>query len=418
MAKATIPIPVLKIITKAFWDKLGPVSLQKEKLKALAVTNLVFGVEKDLSEGQKYEYVIGGKTYIIYDGKYHKIVVGPDYNYYFSKRDGEFRRWGATYEDDPMYSPIGPEIADIEITTKCSGSLSKNKDGSWIRKPCSFCYKSNTPQGINMSFETFKEIIDKVPLCLTQVAFGADSTATSNPDLWKMAKYCREIGIVPNITVADVSEEVADKLADVMGAVAVSRYECKDSCYDTVQKLVSRGMSQVNIHYMISQETLEGCVETINDMVTDERLKGMNAIVMLSLKQKGRGVKFTPLTQDQYSMLVNLSLEKGISFGFDSCGCRKFFDAIADHADYERFKEVGEPCESTCFSWYVDARGLCYPCSFCEEVKGWECGVDVKKSEDFIADVWNDSRIQDFRKKITANIHNPHGARECIIYKI
>jgi len=44
--------------------------------------------------------------------------------------------------------------------------------------------------------------------------------------------------------------------------------------------------------------------------------------------------------------------------------------------------------------------------------------VDVKKSEDFMADVWNDSRIQDFRKKITANIHNPHGARECIIYKV
>ena len=397
-------------------------AIQKKFITSLLLLSKNKKLIDDFFLAKHYSYIVNDKAYWVNDGKYSKVVIGPDYNFFFSKIDGSFYRWGKTLDDDPEYSPIGPEIADIEITTKCSGSLKLNtkgkSKGKLTRTPCSFCYKSNTPNGTNMSFETFKSIIEKLPKTLTQVAYGADSTATSNPDLWKMAEYCREIGIVPNITVADVPDEIADKLAAVMGAVAVSRYEYKDACYDTVQKLVARGMKQVNIHYMIAQETYDGCIETINDMTTDKRLKGMNALVMLSLKKKGRGTSFTSLTQDQYSSLVNLCLEKGIKFGFDSCGCKKFFDAVKNDPNYKSFKEVGEPCESTCFSWYLDVNGMCYPCSFCEKAKGWENGIDVTKVNDFLSEIWNNCRIKEFRKAITSNIHNEHGARECIIYDI
>ena len=374
----------------------------------------------DLEKGKKYQYIINKKAYIVIDGKTTKIAMGEDYNFVFDKTNGNFNRWGKNFKDDPQFSPIGPEIADIEITTICSGCLSKNKDknGKFIRKSCSFCYKSNTPNGINMSFETFKKSIDKLPKTLTQVAFGIDSTATSNPDLWKMADYCRQIGIIPNVTIADISDDIADKLANVMGAVAVSRYENKDACYDTVQKLVKRGMKQVNIHYMISTESFKGCIETINDMTTDKRLKGINALVMLSLKKKGRGVSFHSLSSKQYNTLVNLALEKKIGFGFDSCGCKKFFDAIKDHADYDHFKQVGEPCESTLFSWYMGADAKCYPCSFCDNTEGWKKGINVINNKDFLNDIWYNKRMEIFRKRLINNCNNRHKARECFIYDI
>ena len=84
-----------------------------------------------------------------------KSVQSEHYNYIFNKKSGMFVRWGKTEKEDPQASPIGPEILDIEITTKCSG----------IRgKLCSYCYKSNTAIGKNMSFETFKKVIDNANL--------------------------------------------------------------------------------------------------------------------------------------------------------------------------------------------------------------------------------------------------------------
>lgn len=89
----------------------------------------------------------------------NKMLISDEYNYVFNKVNGNFARWGKTQEDDPTMAPFGPEILDIEVTTICGGV--PNKEG--IVSPCAFCYKSNGPKGINMSFETFKEIIDKLP---------------------------------------------------------------------------------------------------------------------------------------------------------------------------------------------------------------------------------------------------------------
>lgn len=388
-------------------------SAEKNMRKVLACLNKDQQIEI-LNNSKPYIYERDGKTYILLDAPNTKVMVGDDYNYTFDKTNGNFARFGKTYDDDPNFSPVFAEIIDIEITTKCDGAM--GLDG--IRRPCSFCYKSNTPKGINMSFEDFKTIIDKAPKTVTQIAFGADSRAISNPDLWKMAEYSRSLGIIPNITIAEASDEVADKLASVMGAVAVSIYDDKNVCYDTIKKLTDRKMNQINIHCMISGETYDRAVETINDMVSDPRLKGMNAIVLLSLKEKGRGVGFKHLTKDQYNSLVNMALDKGVNFGFDSCGCRRFFDAVKDHKDYEKFKVVGEPCESLCFSWYISAEGKSYPCSFCEEISGWEDGIDVVNAKNLIEEVWYSKASVSFRDKLLANTNNCHGVRECPIYEI
>ena len=337
--------------------------------------------------------------------KTSKHLRSESYNYDFDKNSGLFARWGRTKEDDPQAGL--PEIADIEITTKCSG----------IRgKLCPFCYKQNTPTGDNMSIETFNILLSKLCPTITQIAFGSDSTCTMNPDIWRIMEATREKGIVPNITVADVSDEVADNLAKYMGACAISRYADKDICYDSVKKLTDRGMTQINLHQLISKETFNQALETIADIKSDSRLEKLNAIVFLSLKTKGRGKRgFTQLSHQEFAELTNLCLDSGISFGFDSCGAHKFLKSL-DGVDPTRRKVLemsAEPCESSLFSTYIDVHGVFHPCSFSPNTDTWgNEGLDVLSCEDFIKDIWNHERTKQFRKTLL------NGHRNCPLYRI
>lgn len=74
-----------------------------------------------------------------------------------------------------------------------------------------------------------------------QIAFGADSQATANPDIWKMMEYCRKNNVVPNITVADITEDTAVRLASLCGAVAVSHYQT-DICKRSIGFLHKHGL--------------------------------------------------------------------------------------------------------------------------------------------------------------------------------
>jgi len=172
-----------------------------------------------------------------------KRVRTKKYNYDFFLKNGLFIRWGRTYKENPIFSPLGPEIADIEISTICHG----------LGKPCSWCYKSNTAEGTNMSLKQFKRLFKKFPKNLTQIAFGIGDI-NSNPDMFKIFEYARNKNVIPNVTINgwNLLNKYADKLAKVCGAVAVSKYKPKDICYDAVKKLNDRGMKQVNIHALVS----------------------------------------------------------------------------------------------------------------------------------------------------------------------
>jgi MoaA/NifB/PqqE/SkfB family radical SAM enzyme len=329
------------------------------------------------------------------------------YNYNFDKTTGFFQRWGKHIDDDPAFSPIGPEILDIEVTTICPGVTGQNGK----EKVCEFCYKSNTPNGSNMSLTTFQKVIDKMP-SIMQLAIGADSHATSNPELFEMMAYARSKGIIPNITVAEISEETAEQLVQYCGAVAVSRYANKDVCYDTVQRLTSRGLTQVNIHVLLSNQTYDMVMETLQDRLTDPRLKHLNAIVILSLKQKGRGKHYTCATQEQFRTLTQFALDNKIGFGFDSCSCHKFLKAVEGHSKFKQFNENAEPCESGCFSAYVDVHGKYFPCSFTPNQGDWTEGLDVVNCKDFLQDIWMHAKVKDFRETLLKR------GRHCPLFNI
>ena len=345
--------------------------------------------------------------YKITENKILKILYSPNYNYIFNKKNGMFARWGNTKEDDPTTAPAN-EILDIEVTNICKGPGPGNI-------PCPFCYKSNLPTNTkNMSFETFKIIIDKMKEhnVINQLAFGLDAQCESNPDIWAMAEYARSVGIIPNVTVADISDDVADKLVNVMGAVAVSRYADKNYCYNSVKKLVDRGLQQTNIHALISSETIDQVKETIRDYYIDPRLKGMNAIVFLSLKQKGRGEKFNRVSDEQFKEIVDLAFELKVPVGFDSCGCGKFLNSVKDRDNYKELEMLAEPCESSLFSAYIDVDGKFFPCSFTGGTDDWHEGIDVVSCSDFVKDIWHHPRVEAFRENLIGC------GRKCPIYSI
>jgi sulfatase maturation enzyme AslB (radical SAM superfamily) len=336
------------------------------------------------------------------DSEYIKIVNTPSYNYIFNGCSGTFARCGRTLEIDPQFSPLGPEIADIEISTICSGPTGI---------PCSWCYKSNSPSGHNMSFTTFQQIFAKLPENLTQIAFGIGDL-DGNPELAQILSWCRKNlqkrMVVPNITIngAKLSDTWVDILSHECGAVAVSRYLPKELCYNAVNRLSQRlglpdvTLRQVNIHQLLSEETYNSCLELLQDIKSDPRLQRLNAVVFLGLKPKGLRNQFHSLLDlHKLSYLVKFAIKHQIRIGFDSCSANNVLNLIAAEPKLAQMSDLIEPCESMGFSVYINSNGVIYPCSFLEGESGYT-GIDLLQSVDFLTEIWFGPMAHHFREQL------------------
>jgi hypothetical protein len=226
-----------------------------------------------------------------------------------------------------------------------------------------------------------------------------------------MMELCRSIGIIPNFTLSgiDLNDEIAKKVSEICGAVAVSAYDIdKNIGYDAIDKFTSLGMDQVNIHIMVSDTTLPFVYEVLEDVQNDIRLKKMNAVVFLGVKPKGRATTgFESLSNEQYSELVNYCLDNKLDFGFDSCSAPRFENAIkiSDMSDDRKIQLLGcsEPCESSIFSSYINVIGEYWHCSFTEDETGYDC-INVLETDDFLKDVWYSEPVLKFRKALIDNM--------------
>ena len=369
----------------------------------------------------------------VYDFAAHEVAFDKNHNRIVRAKDGSFHlsfdyktgltvKFGHSLEEDPTHCPFGPEIADIEITTKCSGIRQEDD----TRIPCPWCYKSNTFNGQNMSFETFKHVFDLINAkkTLTQIAFGADASLESNLDVWKMFEYCRKNNVVPNVTVADITPETAKRVVEFCGAVAVSWYPTINPhrCYDTVKLLLDESKKQkknmqMNIHALLSFETFPHFITLLHDYRYDSRLSGLNAIVILSLKQKGRGEKFHIVKEEDFEWLMDKLFEKKVRFGMDSCSATKFLKYLKKHPELSNLETMVEPCESTLFSCYINYQGFYYPCSFMEGEGNWKSGIDLNTVKDFEKEVWNHEKVVAFRNSAIKKIEQ-HGCNSCPYYEV
>jgi len=328
-----------------------------------------------------------------------KIYKSKKYNYIFNRKNGFFIRWGKTYKHNPNFSPVGPEILDIEVSTICS-------------KACNWCYKSNNPKGRYMPFELFKRIFDKFPKTLTQIAFGIGDI-DGNPDLFKIMSYCRNNDVVPNITINGerMTDYYYDKLVELCGAVAVSHYNDK-VCFNAIKELGNRGLEQVNIHKLLCKETYKDCLALIDKT---KYLKELNAIVFLWIKPLGANNSFRQLDSlGNYKKLVDYAMDRNRRIGFDSCSASSFLKTVKGRKNYKALETLVEPCESTLFSYYINVNGVGYPCSFSEHTI-W--GINLLYIKNFIKEVWYEKEIKRFRKKLIRNVDS-NKCRMCPIYDL
>lgn len=335
-----------------------------------------------------------------------KFLRSPGYNYIFNKKTGFFARWGKTQEEDPQWSPFGPEILDLEISTSahCSGR-------------CKFCYKKNAPgqEEHNMTLDEFINIFGKLSKnkVLTQIAFGICDIDT-NPDFFKMMEYAKNNGVIPNYTCNGhmITPEIAKRTAELCGAVAVSLVT-KEKSYDAAKMFIDAGMTQVNFHYMLSEESYDRAFEIVNDIASDPRLSKLNAIVFLQYKNKNREANYhSVLDVEKYQRLMKHCESKKVNYGFDSCSAPIFLESVKGQANQAHMEMMCEPCESGLMSSYVNCKGIFYVCSFAEGEDNWKEGLDVLNCNDFLKDVWYNEKLMKWRTRLIAN------KRECPIYDL
>ena len=331
-----------------------------------------------------------------------KTISSENFNMYFNKVSGVTMTYGKTVSEDPEFCPLGPVIADFEVSTICSHN-------------CAFCYKDNTPSGSNMSFDMFRTIFHKLPRTLTQIAFGIGDI-NANPDLKRIMSYCRDNDyqhVIPNITINGdgMTDDWYEYLTKTCGAIAVSYYD-KETCFNTVEHITGMGFRQVNIHALLSDETFDQCMELVDLIGSDHRLQKLYYVVFLMLKKKGRGEIMTRVPEDKYAHFMGKLLESGVRFGFDSCGAGRLIDYLKDERRSDLSMSSIEPCESGLFSIYVNAKGRFFPCSFAEGLPGWEEGIDLMTTDNFLTDVWLSEKVNILRDTLLCN------GRRCPNYNI
>ena len=348
---------------------------------------------------QLHEYQVNEKDWRVYDSPSFKVtrcITDNSYNCFFCKTSGLNIRFGKEVADDVEYCELGPEILDLEVSLNGCVPVPGSTN-------CRYCYKNNTnAKPTNMSFETFKQIIDSFPKNLSQIAFGITGLQT-NPNLEKMFEYCREVGIIPNVTTvgADMNDKMKDVLCKHCGAIAVSCYTgAKELCYKTIKELHDFAKAKycrdmhVNMHIVVSKDNMPHLKEVLKD-IADKKVDGLKSVVLLRIKPKGRASKMDCVVpHETYLELVKFCLSNKISFGFDSCSATPVMEVL---------KEIGKPelcascesCESSKLSSYINVKGEYWSCSFAE-------GTDFIKPINVLDyerayDWWNSDEVKKVR---------------------
>jgi len=390
------------------------------------------------------------KGYTFIDNDKFKSVHGSDFNIYFNKETGYTERWGTTREevDDPMVSELGPTLMDIELVK----DIHPNEEDKYVNElkvenctclgKCKFCYKSNafTRYSHYMSLVKYKRVLmqcanthvkigDKLiffdddievdgvrmkainypllnwdtDICncapLLQLAFGI-TNLTSNPELLQIFAFSQKIGIIPNITCHgkdEVNDDFLRGICSLCGSVSVSRYD-KNKTYDFIERLHYAGARQVNMHLLVAEETYDEVIETLNDIKTDKRLAFLESVVLLFLKQRGRGEHYNIISEEKSDAIFKTALDNNIKFGFDICCTKRFNNFIKKYPITEfRNGEYYDFCDSGRFSGYVNTLGEYCPCSFIENNGMWSKPQNVLTCKNFIDEIWNGEKQQLYR---------------------
>ena len=286
---------------------------------------------------------------------------------------------------DPFQASF-PQLLDVGIMGNCvhgqSGLCAKSgvqcyQNGANVNKP-------------NMSLENFKKIIDESKGKVFQVALGGRGDVDMHENFEEILQYCVDNNIVPNFTTSGLglTPEKVEIIKNRIGSCAISFYR-QPHTYKAINMLLEAGI-KTNIHYVLGNNSID---EAIDLLENDGFTKGINAVVFLLHKNIGLGTKENVLKVDDprvkkfYEMI---NREYSHKIGFDSCSV----PALNTFASELDFTYV-EPCESSCYSAYIDAQSNMYPCSFAID-SGDKWKIDLNTHT--IQEAWDSEKFESFRQ--------------------
>ena len=341
----------------------------------------------------------------------YKKVRSDGYNYNFTIRSqnnpGKMTRWGYIFKDNPPMAP-SPEILDIEVSTGCT-------------RGCSWCYKSNIPEGKTMDPEVLKRILRITKNNLTQVALGIGDVESIGTD--RLQTYfieCRRLNIIPNITIngSEMDEDYYKLFAMYCGTVDVSVYD--ENAYNVIKKLTKYYKVQCNIHTLLAEETVLSNLKLISDIKHNKKLSNIHALLFLMLKKKGNRNYYNTISKKNFNRVLDFAIAENVQIGMDSCSATTFITYLNEHYSENTVNKVIpmiEPCESGLFSLYINVDGKVFPCSFMEGQPGWTEGLSIPSTEDdFTTEVWFSQKMINWRKRLLNT--NDINCRECPEFNI
>lgn len=275
---------------------------------------------------------------------------GPGYNFAGDPATGVTLRWGQTPGTDPARAPW-PELADIAISGRCA-------------QGCPYCYRDSRPDGPLMSLEQYELLLERLTSPrwggVFQVALGGGEPA-QHPELVGMLALSRRKGVVPNLTTsgAGLDAGLARRLAELVGAVAVSAPSLEALDHRALRLLTWAG-ARVNLHYLLGPQSLAQATQIVRGR-HDRELKGVNAVIFLSLKPMGRarGLECLADGPDLAGFLRAVrEPSSALRIGFDAC----LVPPLLRHTGVN--PACVDACEGGFFSLFVDEALVARPCSF------------------------------------------------------
>lgn len=305
----------------------------------------------------------------------------------FNEKTGSYVRTGILVDSkdtgvDPFMRNF-PGLIDIGIMGHCKSFTACKAAGI-------DCYQGGGEKNIkpNMSFEDYVRIIDESKSKVMQVALGGHGNPDEHERFRDILAYTRENNIIPNYTTSGInlSDESIQATKEYCGAVAVS-YQRAEHTFRAIIRLLSAGVSKVNIHYVLGEHTID---EAISLMENNGWPKGINAIIFLLYKPVGLGTQDKVLKDEtklrKFFELID-NHKENYKIGFDSCT----IPAIINYCKKVDLDSV-DTCEGGRFSMYISSDMIALPCSF-DQSYYW--GFDLKNGS--IKQAWESPQFQNFR---------------------
>jgi len=282
----------------------------------------------------------------------------------------------------PEWSPNGPELADIHITKYCPLN-------------CAYCYReSAADKKQHMSVSDFSNAIDTLTPWVCQVAIGGGSPQ-HHPEFPELLRIARDKGVVPSWTTngVDLTPEIIEASRKYCGAVAVSMHPGINPL-PAILKLMTGGVATA-IHVVLTHDLIDSWTTQLRLAKVGKGMLGgklpLYSCIFLMHKPIGRGnwEQHPTFVQKMNFVSALRAYEGKIALGVDSCAAPSLIASTP--IENLPVDNLG-PCDSGCFSVFIDEELKVSPCSFNK--------TDIFSLEDTtFSDIWL-NKFDDYRNKV------------------